>query len=140
MTEPSWQERNKIRGTNMAVWADMVADQLPRQFFGVDGNCLKLDGSVFEAVEDPDDGYRSSLDYVEPRSAEGKVFFGQPVDTVRLEEGPALNDGDRDAPYGQFHGWVLRSVKDGHVWLWFGTDNYDDYYPGFVFRYCPRLA
>jgi hypothetical protein len=29
-------------------------------------------------------------------------------------------------------------VKDGHVWLRFGTDNTDDYYPYFVFEYKPR--
>lgn len=137
MSELSWDERNKRRELFTTVLNDMVADQLPRQFFGVDGNCFKLDEQVFEAIEDESDGYRSSMDYVEQRDPQGLIFFKTPVDTVRLEKAP---DKMSDHDWTRFSGWVLRSVTDGHVWLWFGTDDYNDYYPCFTFRYCPRTA
>lgn len=137
MNELSWDERNKLRNTYMAVWTDMVSDQLPRQFFGVDAECFKLDNDVFKAVENEDDGYRSSMDYVEPCSPEGKIFFKSPVDTVKIVEAPEKLD-DRD--YYKFEGWQLVSTADGHVWLTIGTDNAHDYYPCFTFRYTPRAS
>ena len=35
-------------------------------------------------------------------------------------------------------GYRLIDQADGHVWLEFGTYNYDDYYPYFVFRHNPK--
>lgn len=115
--------------TYAAVWNDMVADQVPRAFFGVDGECFKLDGNVFEAVADPDDGYRSSFDYMLPKDPAGLIFFRAPIDSVRIEELFERSGLD---------GWVLRSVLDGHVWLRVGTDYSDGYYPCFSFQYSPR--
>ena len=33
---------------------------------------------------------------------------------------------------------VVVDVEDGHVWLTFGTEWYDDYYPMFRFEYKPK--
>tara|TARA_Y100000310_G_C20125841_1_gene553567 strand:- start:51 stop:242 length:192 start_codon:yes stop_codon:yes gene_type:complete len=33
---------------------------------------------------------------------------------------------------------ILEAAEYGHVWLRFGTDNTDDYYPYFVFRHVPK--
>lgn len=97
-------------------------------FYGVDHNQFKLNDIVYEAVEDESDGYRSYLESVEVRDSKG-IFFGEPLDKVVLVE---VDKGD-------FSGFELRSTTDeNHVWLRFGTDNYDDYYPCFVFRYEPK--
>jgi hypothetical protein len=107
----------------------------PLPFYGVDGNRLKLGDKVYEAVEDPDDGYRSCLGSVEVRADGAGIFFPNPVDTVVVvdldEPRPSGADGAAD-------GWALTSTADGHVWLAFGTEHYDQYYPGFLFRYSPR--
>jgi hypothetical protein len=105
-------------------------------FYGVDGNCFKLDDKVFEAIEDESDGYRSLLKTIERRDAAGLIFQPFALDDVQVRA------VERHAEYGK---WDTKSfdgyqfvAKDGHVWLEVGTDEYDDYYPGFAFRYTPR--
>ncbi len=79
---------------------------------------------AFEAVEDPDDGYRSHLDDVNETSLVGLIFFRTPVATLTVAHDEDLS------------GYRLFD-KDGHDWLRIGTDNYDDYYPCFTFAYTP---
>lgn len=98
-------------------------------FFGVCHNEFKLNDQVWEAIEDPDDGYRSYLGSVERKDSNG-IFFPNPVAQVRLTH---EDDGNRDV-------YRLADVNDGYVWLEFGTDNTDDYYPYFVFEYHPKEA
>lgn len=106
-------------------------------FCGVDNNtfCLMINGErvAFEAVENPDDGYRSMMEEVRvyhlPSSGRGsadKIFFHQPIVTVTVEEDPDTNG----------NGYRLVD-SSGHVWLRFGTDHYDNYYPMFIFTYTP---
>lgn len=83
---------------------------------------------AFEAVEDPDDGYRSMLKDIPRVPLTGHIFFRQPIARVRIEEDTALE------------GYRLIDTKDGHVWLRFGTDRSDDWYPMFTFDYRPREA
>jgi hypothetical protein len=99
-------------------------------FYGVDGNCFKIDDKIYEAVEDEGDGWRSMLGCIEAREAQGKIFFTMPVARVVIE-----NDNDED-----FEGYKLTDLHDGHEWLRFGTNNYGDYYPYFVFDYTPESA
>jgi len=97
-------------------------------FYGVDNNCFKLDDVVYEAIEDEDDGLRSMLGCVEVSDAKGKIFFQTPVGRIVIEK--VDDDG--------FDGYRLTDLHDGHCWLRFGTDNYDDYYPMFRFDYTPK--
>lgn len=98
-------------------------------FYGVDCNRFKIGRYVFEAVEDPDDGYRSYLRSVEVTNPEGLVFFPRAIAKVRLGE----TDG-----YDRLY--FLTDVNDGHVWLTFGTRDAQDYYPCFAFEYTPRRS
>jgi hypothetical protein len=78
---------------------------------------------------------RSALGSVAVHDGVG-IFFGTPVDTVTVVP---LNESQQYDPYRtEFAGWVVKSTSDGHEWLRFGTENYSDYCPGFVFRYSPR--
>jgi len=58
----------------------------------------------------------------------GLIFFQTPLARVRVED---CTSGH----YGTFDGYNLVDVTDGFVWLTFGTDNCDDYYPMFCFNY-----
>lgn len=87
---------------------------------------FRLDGVVYVAVEDPNDGYRSCLD---------KIFVG---------EGPMHNEFQphkvvcnmRDT-----HGEDILDIVDattGKIVISVGTDGTDDYYPGFVSIFNPE--
>jgi hypothetical protein len=100
-------------------------------FYGVDNHSFRvgrgIDVRTFEAMEDEDDGYRSFMGAVE-RRADG-VFFARPVSKVSLRK--EANRYYRDYPMYEL------VDETGHVWLRFGTDTTDEYYPFFVFDYSP---
>ena len=105
-------------------------------YYGADGaeHEFKIDGIVFRVLEDPQDGYRSCLGAIEySRDQSRGIFFTQPLARVRLEQ----YDFDKgDDVYSEVcQGYRLVDVDDTHVWLEFGTDNYNDYYPVFIFRH-----
>ena len=95
-----------------------------------------LDGVVFEVLEDPDDGYRSHMAGVLARSDRDYSFYDKPFARIQIEK---ISDdvGSQDA-VEKMHGYRLVDVEDGHVWLMFGTEWYDDYYPMFRFEYKPK--
>lgn len=95
------------------------------KFYGVHDTSFKIGRHIFEVVEDPDDGYRSYMECVESRKDEKLVFLGRSFAQVRVE-----NYSEQE-----FEGYRLVDVDTGHVWLRFGTDHVDDYYPCFVFDY-----
>lgn len=103
-------------------------------FYGVDNGRFRLgldwEVQTFEAVEDPDDGYRSMMEKIENIEGMGGVFFARPVAMVV----PARADE------GDFEGYELRDAETGHVWLRFGTSDTSDYYPYYTFEYMPSGA
>ncbi len=107
---------------------DLVGEEF--DFYGACLNELKLDDIIYEVLEDEDDGMRSSMDVIQIKSDEDSegIFFDRPIARVYLEEGN--NES--------FEGYRLVDVDDGHVWLTFGTDHSDSYYPMFVFIYEPK--
>lgn len=99
---------------------DIIDKPLPFDFYGVYNNCFKLGDTVFEAIEDPYDGYRSYLDTITLTSRVG-VFSRRPFAQVYVqsyEDGIALID-----------------TSTRHVWLKVYTDSSDNYYPYFCFIY-----
>lgn len=110
----------------------LIGQVLP--FYGVDGTHFKLGDVIYHAAEDESDGYRSFLgciDVVEPGNL---IFFSEPLAAVRVEDYDEVppDESDRD------EGFRFVDVTDGHVWLKVGTNDYDDYYPYFVFEYQPK--
>ena len=120
-------------------------------YYGADSadNTFKVDGIVFKVLEDPNDGYRSMLGTIDYTDESTSIFFRSPIASVRIEtydSGTDSNDPDHpdnrnedDDIYGINEGYAFVDVDDGHIWLQFGTDNYDDYYPMFIFRHTPRV-
>ncbi|WP_333899610.1 hypothetical protein [Agrobacterium pusense] len=92
---------------------------------------FRLDGVVYIAIEDPNDGYRSSMrNLTVANDATMKNVF-PPVDVLgrHRTEGAYGNADD-----------VLELVDmiTGKVVLEVGTDDVDDYYPGFVASFHPE--
>jgi len=103
-------------------------------YYGADegDNAFKVDEVVFKALEDPDDGYRSYLGTINYSEDHNSIFFRAPIARVRIEAFDC-EDGSRDD-----RGYRFVDVEDGHVWLEFGTKDYNDYYPYFIFRHSPK--
>jgi hypothetical protein len=112
----------------MKTFDDMIGTEV--KFYGVNCNCFKIGKQVFEAIEDESDGYRSYLQSVEITKDE-LVFPRRMLSWVKILEW----EDDYDGNYYKF-----TDVKDGHVWLRFGTNTTDDYYPWFYFEYQPKEA
>ena len=88
---------------------------------------FQLGSVIFEVVEDEDDGYRSSMREVKIIKLNAPRNPGDFISTVSIV---SHNDGS-------FQGYKLQCTTTGHEYLTFGTDNYDDYYPCFVFNFTP---
>lgn len=98
-----------------------------RLYYNNQLNCFQLGTILFEALEDEQDGYRSCLKDV--------------VITIGVE------NKDRDylsnviiksINTGYYEGYELVDINDNHVWLDFGTNHNDDYYPIFTFSFHPK--
>lgn len=122
------------------------------EYYGADSgdSTFMVDSIVFKILEDPNDGYRSTLGAIDYTDQHNSIFFKTPVARVRIEtydtagepdDRPSLKEhGGDDYDYAlcENQGYRLVDVTDGHVWLEFGTHNYDDYYPIFIFRHTPK--
>jgi len=109
-------------------------------YYGCDNHRFKLDHVVFEPLEDPDDGYRSLLGTIEVSTDDAGIFYDRPLARVRIAsyDGEFMADEEGFGEEVSDCGYKLIDVSDGHVWLQFGTGNYDDYYPYFMFRHYPK--
>jgi hypothetical protein len=103
---------------------------------------FRLDGVVYEAIEDAEDDYRSSLEELR-RAEEGTPMVNTFTPThVKCEH--VTRQGDREREAGGYS-WgrdcdILRFVATGNgkVVLEVGTDNTDDYYPTCVLSFFPQ--
>lgn len=92
-----------------------------------------LDGVAYQAIEDEDDGYRSSMREIELASIGEVANRFTPVKVIGCYK------QRRDDPYsGQCDILQLVDVVTGEVVLEVGTDNTDDYYPSFVADFRPQ--
>jgi hypothetical protein len=126
--------------THFASLENSVVD-----YYGADGASheFKVDDIIFRVLEDPDDGYRSHLGVIEYGEQSNAIFFRSPVAKVRIESferAPTAEKEGLEIDYESTAGSGYRfiDVEDGHVWLEFGTNNTDDYYPYFVFKHSPK--
>lgn len=90
---------------------------------------FRLNGTVYTAIEDPSDGYRSCMSslIVSPNDEMKNVF--PPVRVMGIKKAPT---------YGTHDTLQLIDLKTGKVVLEVGTDNDDDYYPSFVSAFWPE--
>lgn len=101
---------------------DILEENTLYSFYGVFSNKFKLGSIVFEARENPDDGYRSYLESI-PMIKSESTFSSKPFINVYFT---CVDD------------FIHLKDETGHTWLSVGTNRSDDYYPYFVFDYTPR--
>lgn len=92
-----------------------------------------LDGHAYCVIEDPSDGYRSSM---------GDVCE-VPIESVKNRFAPVAvivsYIGRREHTYGeQCDILEIRDARTGKLVLEAGTENSDDYYPSFVANFTPE--
>lgn len=100
-----------------------------------DANCLRfrLDGKVYVALEDPDDGYRSAMEKLFVMDGDMKNVF--PPVKVRAR----ICKQTGEPPWANAATILeLVDVANGKVILKVGTDAEDDYYPCFVASWLPQ--
>ncbi|HIK67020.1 MAG TPA: hypothetical protein EYF95_03490, partial [Flavobacteriales bacterium] len=109
-------------------------------YYGADeaSHEFKVDDIIFRVMEDPDDGYRSHLGVIEYGEQSNAIFFRNPLARVRIESFERERVSEEGWDSGAGTGYRFIDVEDGYVWLEFGTDNTDDYYPYFVFKHSPK--
>lgn len=111
---------------------DMTSDNMPGYFEGetYSGSVCRfvLDGKVYTATEDDNDGYRSSMKSLVEGGFVSNTFAPQRVVCSMRIEGEY---GSKDETL------VMRDVVTGREVLEIGTDNTDDYYPSFVANFQP---
>lgn len=90
---------------------------------------FRLDGKVYTAMEDPGDGYRSSMREITVGDWEMSNTF-PPVRVIGRHRTEGRYSGVDDV-------LELIDVGTGKVVIEVGTDNVDDYYPGFVAHFDP---
>ena len=114
--------------------ADVMDGLVGREFdfYGVNNESFALDGEVYTALEDQDDGYRSYMETVVcEHGLMTMVFPRHCLARVRVLQ-MSLDQSDEN-------GYRLVDVDTGHVWLEFGTNHSDNYYPWFFFTYTPVM-
>lgn len=110
-------------------------------FYGADTgeHAFKVDDIIFKVLEDPEDGYRSCLGAIDYTNAHNSIFFSNPIAQVRVTFFEDIADEPGDHWYQKrCQGYRLVDIEDNHIWVEFGTDYTDDYYPYFIFRYQPK--
>ena len=127
-------ELKELAGEHMLDAVDFSNEQVKtwgEQYEDCQVMRFRLDGKVYVAVEDPDDGYRSHMnDLTIAEDATMKNTF-VPVKVIgRHREKGSYGDVDD----------VLELIDagTGKVVLEVGTENTDDYYPCFVASFHPE--
>lgn len=88
-----------------------------------------LDGITYRAIEDPGDGYRSSMRSLSVSTSPVANTFG-PIPVLARMAGPD--------DYGASEVLELIDERNGKTILAVGTDNEDAYYPSWVGRWTPE--
>lgn len=92
---------------------------------------FRLNGTVYVAIEDPEDGYRSCMsELVIDKDAKLSNVFPM-VEVVGRHRTKGKYSGEDDV-------LELVDAATGEVVLEVGTDNVNDYYPGFVASFHPE--
>lgn len=131
MTENTEVTFDSLVGEHLLDAVDTFNEQRERYGSFEDCECIRfrLDGKVYTAVEDPTDGYRSSMETLFVSDDHVKNVF-QPVRVLARK-----NEGDNCTTNDMLE---LIDIVTGKVVLEVGTGNTGDYYPYFVSSWHPE--
>jgi len=125
---------DSLLGEHTLDAVDYSTTQIPTWSDGFeDAQCItfRIDGTTYMAIEDPSDGYRSSMEKLMiVHDAEMKNVFS-PVRVVATHR--TQGSGYSSADILQFI-----DIANGKMIMEIGTDNDDDYYPSFVASFNPE--
>lgn len=132
MSDTQTVELDSLVGEHVLTGVDLSTDRV--KTYGEhfeDANVIRfrLDGKVYTAVEDPNDGYRSSMDRLFVEDCPIKNEFA-PVRVLAKKKG--------NEKWAVIDTIELVDLVTGKVVLEVGTDNSDDYYPCFVAAFWPE--
>lgn len=116
-----WNEYEDLYGSHVLTGVDIIEDT------GDGAKCIfTLDGIHYEAVEDPDDGYRSYLDYIGRTETAPRVTFKEEKVVVCGWE-------NRET-----EGLQILNAHTGDPILIVGTRYTNDLYPCCTMEYTPE--
>ena len=126
-------ELESLIGLHILTGCDYNTEQIEDDWGGdFFTNCnvirFTLDGKTYQAIENPADGYRSSMRHcIVSDTATKNVFAGvQVLGTMAIQD-----DSYRDRIL------TLIDVETGLIVMQTGTSRADNYYPSFVARFYP---
>lgn len=113
-------------GEKMFSGIDFENDKV--KALGFDGQCVNfiLDNKTYTAVEDPQDGYRSSMREIKEGITQVRNIF------------PPVKVLARMKPDGKHDVLELINIANGKTVFEVGTENYGDGYPYWVARFSPE--
>lgn len=129
-------EFKSLVGEHVLDAVDRSNETIKHEFYGSE-QCevirFRLDGVVYVAMEDPEDGYRSCMRDLVTEESEMKNVF-PPVRVMVRHRTDATHSG-----WPQVDD-VLEfiCIENGKEILTVGTENTDDYYPSFVGDFRPE--
>lgn len=124
-------ELESLLGEHVLDAVDMFEEDMKARYGDYTDHCqifrFRLDGKVYTAIEDPSDGYRSSM---------GELFVSD--DAMKNVFPPIRVVAKKKAPgYGENDTLEFIDATTGKVVAEVGTDNSDDHYPSFVGAFFP---
>ena len=126
-------ELKDLVGLHKLSGVDMNSEMVKREWGDDFEDCqvinFVLDRKTYTAIEDPSDGYRSSMREIKQSKVVVKNTFA-PVHVMGIMRGKSdYNENDVVDFYDTKNGKVILSV---------GTENTNDYYPCFVAEFTPE--
>ena len=118
---------NDLTGLHVLTGVDKDSTEV-KQWDGFElAQCIRfvLDGICYVATEDPNDGYRSTMEEIAVSSVPIKTQF-PPVNVFGV-----MKDGNNETI-------MFLNTSTGKKVLEVGTDNIDDYYPWYVAEFYPE--
>ena len=127
-------ELKNLVGKYKLSGVDLIEEKMKEEYGEGFEDCqivrFRLDGKVYTVIEDPEDGYRSSMREIVLLKGKKMVNYFSPVAVV----GHYVNArGCESCDILE-----LISITSGKVILEIGTDNTGDYYPSFVGNFSPE--
>lgn len=119
--------KHNLAGVDM--WIVPFKEEWQERYQDAQAILFELDGVSYQAIEDPEDGYRSMMREIQPVGILPNNRFA-PVEVLAVMRLAEVRYGnDILDMYDTITGKLVLSV---------GTDHNDDYYPSFVAEFTPE--
>jgi len=133
-------ELKDLTGLHKLTGVSFGSLEIEKEFSGketVNSIVIILDNKSYMAIENPDDGYRSSMrEIIQLSKNDGAIKVNCEVDVKNKFQAQrvfaTMRQGTNDEILDVY------DVHTGKIVLAIGTSNYDDYYPCFIYEFVPE--